>query len=90
MINKQDRKDNKGRIILEETDGYTNLIEFNELCPDTIALEEDFTDMQMLIYDILQDLPVTPLDNTTIGCIFTLEQMCMIILEKINIKLKWY
>lgn len=88
MINKQDRKDNKGRIILEETDGYTNLIEFNELCTDAIALEEDFTDMQMLIYDILQDLPVTPLDNITIGCIFTLEQICMIILEKINTKLR--
>lgn len=44
--------------------------------------------MQTLIYDILQDLPVTPLDNTTIGCIFTLEQICMIILEKINTKLQ--
>lgn len=88
MRPRPDRKTEKGKTILEETDGYSNLIEFNELCTDTIALEEDFTDIQMLIYDILQDLPVTPLDDTTIGCIFTLEQICMIILEKINTKLK--
>ena len=88
MRSKPDRKNSKGKTILEETDGYTNLINFNELCTDTIALEEDFTDMQMLIYDILQDLPATPLDNTTIECIFTLEQICMIILEKINTKLQ--
>lgn len=88
MRPRPDRKTKKGKTILEETDRYTNLINFNELCTDTIALEEDFTDMQMLIYDILQDLPATPLDNTTIGCIFTLEQICMIILEKINTKLQ--
>lgn len=84
MIREPDRIDKKGRTILEETD----ILNLEEYFSDTLVLEEEFTDMQVLICTILQELPSTPLDNETIGCIYTLEQVCTTILEKINTKLQ--
>lgn len=84
MINRPVRKNKDGRTILEEI----NEIPLEEYFSDTLALEEDFSDMQMLICDILGKLPDTPLNNIEISCISTLEQACITILEKINTKLQ--
>lgn len=84
---KPDRKTEKGKTILEETDGYTETLYLKELYSDTLMLEDMFTDMQMLMYDIFNKLQVTDIDNTTIECIYTLQQVCMAILEKINTKI---
>ena len=84
MITRPTRKDKNGRTILEEI----NELPIIEYLSDTFALEEDFSDMQMLICDILAKLPDTPLNYTEISCIGTLEQACITILEKINTKLQ--
>lgn len=60
----------------------------NELCSDSLLLDDTFSDMQMLICDIIGKLSATPLDNTTIECIYTLQQVCIIVLEKINTKIQ--
>lgn len=87
MIRKPDRKNKYGKTILEEING-TNEIPLGEYFSDTLALEEDFSDMQMLICDILGKLLDKPLTNTDISWITTLEQACITILEKINTKLQ--
>ena len=84
MITRPTRKDKNGRTILEEI----NEIPLEEYFSDTLTLEEDFSDMQMLICDILGKLPDMPLTNTDISWITTLEQVCITILEKINTKLQ--
>ena len=79
MIINKDRKDSRGKTILEETD-LLNIT-------DSICLEEDFLDMQMLVYDIQQKINNAELNQERLNCIYTLEQICMNILERINTKI---
>lgn len=79
MINHKDRKDNRGKTILEETD-LLNMT-------DSICLEEDFSDMQILLCDIQNKINTVGLSQEMLNCIYTLEQVCMNILERINTKL---
>lgn len=88
MIDRPIRKNKDGRTILEEFDGYTDTYNLQNYFSDTLALEEDFSDMQMLICDILGKLPDMPLTNIDISWITILEQACITILEKINTKLQ--
>lgn len=87
MRARPDRKTEKGKTILEEMDGYTDLLYLKELYSDTLMLEDIFTDMQMLISDISNKLQATDIDKTTIECIYALQQVCIAILEKINSKI---
>lgn len=80
MIKKEDRK-------LEKINKYADLLYLKELYSDTLMLEDVFADMQMLISDITNKLQATDIDNTTIECIYTLQQVCITILEKINNKI---
>lgn len=85
---KPDRKTSKGRTILEETDEYIKPLLLKELCSDTLMLEDVFTDIQMLVCDMLGKLSAAAIDNETIECIYTLQQVCITILEKINTKIQ--
>lgn len=78
MINKQSR-------ITEEKEAVLFL---KELCNDTLLLDDTFSDMQMLIHNMLEKLSTFPLTTEEIELIFTLQQICMTILEKINTKLQ--
>lgn len=85
MINKETRKTKDGKEILEEKEAVLFL---KELCNDTLLLDDTFSDMQMLICDMLGKLSDFPLTTKEIELIFTLQQICMTILEKINTKLQ--
>lgn len=87
MLPNPRRKTKKGRNILEEVDGYEDLVYLKELYSDTLMLEDMFTDMQMLICDMTNNLKTQDIDNITMESIYTLQQVCITILEKINTKI---
>lgn len=78
MLPNPKRKNKNGRTILEETD-------IN--CFDTIELEEAFVDMQILINNLFKDIRTTDLDTASINNIYTLQEICISILERIKDKL---
>lgn len=78
MLPNPKRKDKKGRTILEEKDIS---------CFDTIELDEAFIDMQILINDLSIGIRSTDLDTISIDNIYTLQGICINILERIKDKL---
>lgn len=75
MLSQDTRNKKDSREILEEL-----------ISPDivsTFCLEDDFADMQVLIYNILQQMSLVQIDSTKVMAMLELEQVCMSILDKI-------
>lgn len=54
---------------------------------DKLMLEEMFQDMQMVIYDITQQISCLPTNHTIIEEITMLQNICEMILVRINARL---
>lgn len=75
MLSQDTRTSKDSREILEEI--------INPDILSAVCLEDDFADMQILIYNILQQMSLVQTDNATIKTMCELEQVCMSILNKI-------
>lgn len=54
---------------------------------DSMFLQDEFSQMQVGICEIIEKLKETDLDETTINVIYQLNEICNVIIDKINLNL---
>lgn len=52
---------------------------------DTMFLQEEFTQMQVALNNIIEQLSVNDLDETQINIIYQLNEICNAVIDQINV-----
>ena len=64
-----------------------DLVEVQMKHIDSMFLQDEFSQMQVGICEIIEKLQETDLDETTINVIYQLNEICNVIIDKINLNL---